>query len=271
MADQETPEEGAFRLAARKRIAGILAEQWIGRYRVDFLVPDAAVVVEVDGPIHDQPEKSLSDRKRDRYLQREGYTVVRFKNKEVTEDVDRCVDEVVQLLEVRSPRAPSVSVMYVDFLALKNEAEWLLKNHGRSSTKKIKLSRVLSQAAEFMRLNGEVDVHIFSIHGQFVDAGRIDMDVVKLVPFSTGRLIVREHQVEWLVHSLSEHLRGVASQYSAVTLLADDPLYEFELHPVKDRLSVVLRRTHDSNMGWFTSGPNGKISYPLALAAGITP
>lgn len=268
MADTGTPGERAFRIAAGRRIGDLKPEEWIGRYRVDFLIPSASVVIEIDGPIHDGVRSSGYDRHRDRYLAREGYTVLRFTNQEVTSNVERCVDDVLQLVAIRTPRQPSESALYVDFLALKNEGEWLLEQYGRSG-RKIKLSVALQRAAEYMQLTGDVDVHMFSSHGQFVDSGPFKMDIIKFVPFSSGRLIVTEHQVEWLVDRLSKHLRAHVDRYRTIGLMADDLLYEFELASVRKRISVLLKRTRGSRMDWFTDGRYGQLGYALSLAAGI--
>jgi very-short-patch-repair endonuclease len=48
----------------------------IGRFVVDFLVPEARVVLEVDGPYHSQ--RRAADARRDAWLGRAGYRVLRL-------------------------------------------------------------------------------------------------------------------------------------------------------------------------------------------------
>ena len=48
----------------------------IGRYIVDFLAPQAALIVEVDGGYH--VERRRADERRDRWLARAGYRVLRL-------------------------------------------------------------------------------------------------------------------------------------------------------------------------------------------------
>ena len=49
----------------------------IGPYIADFYAPEARLVVEVDGPIHDQQE--AADNERTRYLEARGIRVVRIR------------------------------------------------------------------------------------------------------------------------------------------------------------------------------------------------
>lgn len=76
----------------------------IGPYRVDFVVAylpghryETRVVVECDG--HDFHEKTKQqaarDKKRDRYLAAQGYTVMRFTGSELYRDPFACVEEVI--------------------------------------------------------------------------------------------------------------------------------------------------------------------------------
>lgn len=59
----------------------------IGSYKVDFLWPDAALIVETDGyRYHSGREAFEEDRRRDRELRRLGFTVLRFTYREMTED-----------------------------------------------------------------------------------------------------------------------------------------------------------------------------------------
>jgi very-short-patch-repair endonuclease len=57
----------------------------IGNFIVDVLCPALALIVEVDGASHDDPDR---DERRDRQLQRQGYTVLRFANWQVMEQGD---------------------------------------------------------------------------------------------------------------------------------------------------------------------------------------
>ena len=50
----------------------------IGRYIVDFFAPGARLVVEVDGPYHQQHARRRADERRDRKLHYAGFRVLRL-------------------------------------------------------------------------------------------------------------------------------------------------------------------------------------------------
>jgi len=59
----------------------------VGPFIVDFLCPEAALVVELDGGIH--AERAASDARRDAVLRSRGLRVLRFWNAQVVEDPER--------------------------------------------------------------------------------------------------------------------------------------------------------------------------------------
>jgi very-short-patch-repair endonuclease len=60
-------------------------QQVIDGYIADFYCHSLGLVVEVDGPVHDQQQEY--DQVRDEVLSTRGLTVLRFKNQEIMEDV----------------------------------------------------------------------------------------------------------------------------------------------------------------------------------------
>lgn len=69
----------------------------IDKYRVDFVVKGTNIVVECDGyDNHKTKEQIMHDNERDRFLQREGYVVLRFSGTEINNDPDRCAIEIVE-------------------------------------------------------------------------------------------------------------------------------------------------------------------------------
>ena len=83
----------------------------VGPYRLDFaLVGDSGLVcVECDG--HDYHERTAAqaehDRKRDRWLQRRGWHVMRFTGREIVRSAGACLDEIRDLLS-------SLDLIFVD-------------------------------------------------------------------------------------------------------------------------------------------------------------
>ena len=73
-------------------------QQPIGQYIVDFLCSEAHLVIELDGGWHAEELKAIEDGHRTAYLQSQGYTVVRFWNNEMTEDMRRVLERIAEHL-----------------------------------------------------------------------------------------------------------------------------------------------------------------------------
>lgn len=58
-------------------------------YVVDFYCHQKRLIIEVDGPVHDQ--QVSYDQSRDKFFSTFGYRTLRFKN----EEVDQCLDDVI--------------------------------------------------------------------------------------------------------------------------------------------------------------------------------
>ncbi len=71
----------------------------IDNYIVDFVCLSRRLVVEIDGGYHNDPEVQENDKLREDYLKEKGYTVLRFFNDEVFQDIDNVLEKIVQLLE----------------------------------------------------------------------------------------------------------------------------------------------------------------------------
>jgi very-short-patch-repair endonuclease len=77
----------------------------IGDYVVDFCCLKSRLVIEVDGGQHDA--RAAQDEARTRWLNGQGYRVIRFWNNEVLQNIDGVLQEVVRALEL--PRLRDVS------------------------------------------------------------------------------------------------------------------------------------------------------------------
>jgi very-short-patch-repair endonuclease len=69
-------------------------QQPIGRYIVDFVCLERRLVVELDGGQHALPEDRRKDCERDAWLEKEGYTVLRFWNNEVLANTDGVLEVI---------------------------------------------------------------------------------------------------------------------------------------------------------------------------------
>jgi len=87
-------------------------QQPIGRYVVDFFCPDAKLIIELDGNQHGADANMLKDAARTKWLEGQGYTVLRFANWEVLKERRRVLDVIVHALKstphpVRASRRPT--------------------------------------------------------------------------------------------------------------------------------------------------------------------
>jgi len=67
-------------------------QQSIGPYIVDFYTYQYNLAVELDGEVHEEAEMLKHDVRRDKYLESKGVKVLRFKNEEVFEDIERVLN-----------------------------------------------------------------------------------------------------------------------------------------------------------------------------------
>ena len=108
----ESPLESAFLVCLLAQGSGIWlpddvfhCQLAVDNYRLDFAFQDEAkgvkINVETDGHnFHERsPEQATRDRQRDRYLQANGWIVLRFHRKELEEKILPCANEVVNLYE----------------------------------------------------------------------------------------------------------------------------------------------------------------------------
>jgi very-short-patch-repair endonuclease len=85
-----TPHERALWRALKEiPIAGthFRRQAAIGPYVVDFFCPAKRLIIELDGGHHNDDANAKRDRKRQLWLEKEGYRVVRFWNSEIDGDL----------------------------------------------------------------------------------------------------------------------------------------------------------------------------------------
>lgn len=79
----------------------------IGPYIVDFYCAAARLAVEVDGRVHDHPDRALHDAQRTRWLAAQGVRVVRIAAVDVRDELDGVLAFVVRVIRERLPNAAS--------------------------------------------------------------------------------------------------------------------------------------------------------------------
>ena len=71
----------------------------IGEFITDFICLKQNLIVEVDGAIHQLPENKKSDEERTKWLESQGYRVIRFTNNQVLSNLDKVLDEILEALK----------------------------------------------------------------------------------------------------------------------------------------------------------------------------
>jgi very-short-patch-repair endonuclease len=69
----------------------------IGKYIPDFCSPNAKLIIELDGSQHLEQEQY--DNERTEYLESKGYTVLRFWNKDVMNDMVSVIRAIIQAMD----------------------------------------------------------------------------------------------------------------------------------------------------------------------------
>jgi very-short-patch-repair endonuclease len=70
----------------------------IAPYTVDFLCSSSRLVVELDGRPHEDPLQQAKDQQRDRFLEQQGFQVLRFSNDEFLGNPQLVMEKVLQVI-----------------------------------------------------------------------------------------------------------------------------------------------------------------------------
>ena len=100
----ETPAEQVLWEAIRGRKAAGLKfrrQHSVGQFVLDFFCPECALVVELDGGVHEHQQEQGAARTR--HLGSYGYTVIRFRNEDVLNDLPGVLRRIS---EAASPSDP---------------------------------------------------------------------------------------------------------------------------------------------------------------------
>ena len=74
----------------------------IGNYIVDFLCENKKIIIEIDGGQHNEELNIQSDKNRTRYLENNGYKVLRFWNDEVMKNINGVMEVIFREIEGKS-------------------------------------------------------------------------------------------------------------------------------------------------------------------------
>ena len=98
----QTPHEIKLWNILRNREIGDLKfrrQHKIGKYVVDFCCLDKKLVVELDGGHHNEEQYKIKDQKRQKYIESQGYVVLRFWNNEVDDNLDGIIDTILEFCQ----------------------------------------------------------------------------------------------------------------------------------------------------------------------------
>jgi len=100
----QTPWEAKLWLVLRNRKVGNLKfrrQHKIGKYIVDFCCIDKKLVIELDGGHHNEEPYILQDQIRQKYIEDQGYYVLRIWNNEIDKNLDGVVDEILDICKLK--------------------------------------------------------------------------------------------------------------------------------------------------------------------------
>jgi very-short-patch-repair endonuclease len=106
--DATPPERLLWERLRNRQVGGVRVrrQQPIGPFIVDFFVPAAKLVIEIDGTVHEGDDGSAQDRERERLLAATGLRLLRFRNAEVLADLEAVLARVRAALTPRPPLLP---------------------------------------------------------------------------------------------------------------------------------------------------------------------
>ena len=72
----------------------------IGEYIVDFLCKEKNIVIELDGGQHNEDDNIVKDNERTKYLESQGYIVIRYWNNDIMQNIDAVLSDLKARLDV---------------------------------------------------------------------------------------------------------------------------------------------------------------------------
>jgi hypothetical protein len=219
----------------------IESENWFGdpekhsRYRVDFILKDALLIIELDGhEYHSTKEQLERDAIRQRYLTRAGFAVIRFTGREISRNPAACVSEVSTIYKERIQRTPAkYRVMYIDFPFLRLEMSKVLRFYKKLYPKKnlvLKpIEEIIPHAIEWLHEKSFITVYIFHPPD---DLQNIQYINGYIKDYEKGEIRINTISDEWYGLELGNHLKSFSHLFDEYYLVADDPIYISPLRSV---------------------------------------
>ena len=254
--------EREFEKAIGDLADAIESEHWFGdaekhhRFRVDFMLADARLIIELDGhDYHSTKEQLEKDAIRQRYLSRAGYTVIRYTGREINRDVQACVAEVRQIYRERMQLAPAkYRVMYVDYSFLMHQMHLALRFYRdlypEKSLMPKSLEMIIPHAIAWLREKSFITVFVFCPEGMGEEIDRLNALVME---YESGEVRFNTVASEWYTLDLGEHMEAYAHLFDEFMLVADDPVYVAPLRAVLPK-ELSDRAIGSSNHKYLANG-----------------
>jgi very-short-patch-repair endonuclease len=80
----------------KNRPFSVKRQKPVGPYIADFYVPQAKLVIELDGKQHRETEHQQQDAARDAYMEALGLTVLRYSNQDINLDFDGVCQDILK-------------------------------------------------------------------------------------------------------------------------------------------------------------------------------
>jgi very-short-patch-repair endonuclease len=220
----------------------IESEQWFGdpekhgRYRVDFILRDARLIIELDGhAYHSSPEQLEKDAIRQRYLTRAGYTVIRFTGREINRDSKSCVDEVRTIYKERMQREPAkYRVLYIDYRFICQTIGKVLRFYKELYPERQlnfqPLEKIIPFAIEWLHEKSFITAFIFHSPEEGYEIEYLNGVVQE---YEKGEIKINMISDDMYSLELGEHMVSYSHLFDDFLVIADDPVY---IHPLLEVL-----------------------------------
>lgn len=227
-------------------------EIWFGdsekhsRYRVDFILRDARLIIELDGhEYHSTPEQLENDAIRQRYLTRAGFSVIRFTGREIKRNVMDCVENVRAIYKERMQRAPSkYRAMYIDYQFLIHQISGARKLyreiHPQRTLEFPTLDIFIPHAIEWLHEKSFITAFVFIPPEDIEDI--IDLDG-SIKEYEKGEVRINIFSEKWYSLELGKHMMSFSHLFDEFYLVADDPVY------IKPLRSVLPEKFSEEQLG----------------------
>lgn len=214
-------------------------EKWFGdgskhfRYRVDFILMDARLIIELDGhDYHSSPEQLDKDSKRQRYLTRAGYTLIRFTGRQIVNDCNACVLEVRSIYtEIMQRKPAKYRVMYVDYHFVCKETEKFLRlqkelqedgDIPKREMSPVSLDELLPHAIEWLHEKSHISVIVFYPPEYEDEIKHLDNTTKE---YEKGEISISLVKNELYSLTLGEHMKNFSHLFDEFMLVGDDVVY----------------------------------------------